>query len=340
MPLIFNRNVSSHPLQIALGELERSADPRRVAVAVNLRHDHRVGVERDETFSSFCGAPSVGDELWNLLDSYHKERIQPLHDPDFVSFDLNRENILVGHYYLEHPLLHKDLKLACVLDLSGLYTLFVWASHNRMRKAAWLTVFKDFANPDFETWLDSKLLTTLAEQEVVIAVIFDVLNSYRREVGPYQPSWVTTWNAFRYRATPDDASGWGKALGVNKAGHRWLVVVQYTVAETGTLARPTQLDGGNYEWHFPSPTPLPPPQDGGHPMELRTPVSDLLPEYVHQQLREYHIRHWQAAGRLIAKSNEPWCIASDIGHLRKEHHDLLCKHYGTAEIIAWMPRVM
>jgi hypothetical protein len=337
---VFNRHIVSHPLEAALDDLEKSTDPRRIAVALNLRHDHRVSIERDETFSSFCGTVTVADELWNSLDSYHKERIMPLHDPDFVSFDLNRDNILVGHYYLERPLLHKDLKIVSVLDLNGLYTLFVWASHNRMRKTAWLGVFKDFANPNFEAWLNGKLSTTLAEQENFIAVTFDVLNSYRREVGPYQPSWVTTWDAFKDRATPDDASGWVKALGVNKADSRWLIVLQYTVAEAGTLARPTQLDGGNYEWHFPSPTPLPPPQDGGHPMELRTPVSDLLPEYVHQQLREYHIRHWQAAGRLIGKSNEPWCNASDIGRLREDHHNLLCSYYGKSELIAWMPKVM
>jgi hypothetical protein len=340
MPLIFNRNVSSHPLETPIDELEKSGDLRKVAVAINLRHDHRVTVERDEIFSTFCGTIGLGDELWDALDSYHKERIQPLHDPDFVSFDLNRLNILIGHYYLDRPLLNKDVKLASVLDLNGFYTLFLWAAHNRMRKTEWLNVFKDFPNPDFETWLDSKLTTTLVEQENVIRVTFDVLNSYRREVGPYQPSWVTTWNAFKHRAIPGDASGWAKALGVNKLRDRWLIVIKYTVAEAGTLARPTQLDGGNYEWHFPSPTPLPPPQDGGHPMELRIPVSRLLPEYVHQQLREYQVSHWERAGKLIGKTGEPWCLARDITPLRNEHHQLLCRCYGSPEIIAWMPKAI
>lgn len=340
MPQIFNRNVPSHALEKALDDLELSGDPRKVAVAINLRHDHRVSLARDQSFSAFCGTMSAGSELWNLLDSYHKERVQPLHDPDFVSFDLNRENILIGHYYLEHPLLHKDFKLACVLDLNGLYTLFLWGSHNRTRNPTWLRVFKDFPNPKFETWLDGKLSASPAEQENLIAVTFDVLNSYRREVGPYQPSWVTGWDAFRYRVIPDDASGWVKALGVNKPENRWLIVLKYEVAEAGTLARPTQLDGGNYEWHFPSPAPLPPPQGGGHPMELRIPVSTLLPEYVHQQLREYQIRHWHAAGKLIARTKEHWCMASDVSRLRKEHHSLLCRHYGRVGITAWMPTVI
>jgi hypothetical protein len=340
MPLIFNRYVRVHPLENALSDLQQSSDPRRTAVAVNLRYDHRISDKRDESFSAFCSNPKVADELWNLLGSYHKERIQPLHDPDFVNYDLNHKNILIGHFYLENPLLNKDRKLACVLDLNGLYTLYNWASGNRMRKASWLTIFKDFPLPNFEAWLKDKLLGTLTKQESFINTTFDVLNSYRREVGPFQPSWVTTWDAFEPRATLGDASGWAKALGVNKAENRWLIVLVYTVAETGTLARPTQLDGGDYEWHFPSPKPRPWPHEGGHPMGLHASASTLLPEYVHQQLLNYHIGHWQAAGRLIDKTKEANCKANDLNHLRKKHHDLLCAKYGRNSVTAWMPNPM
>jgi len=341
MTPIFNRHGGSHPLGNALDELQKSRDPRRTAVAVNLRYDHRVSLKRDEAFSAFCDHPITGNELWNSLGSYHKERIRALHDPDFVNFDLNQENILAGHYCLEPQLLHKDSRLAGVFDLNGLLTVFLWASGNRTRKTSWLYVFKDFPSsyPDFEKWLDGKLSVKPAEQEKFIELTFDVLNSYRHEVSSYQPSWVTGWDAFEPRIIPDDASGWTKALGVNKAENRWLIVLKYTVAEAGTLARPTQLDAGDYEWHFPSPlsTPL---QEGGHPMELHPPPPDPLPEYVHQQLRDYDIKHWHDAGSLIAKTKDTHCAAAELYRLRQEHHGLLCAHYRKSDITAWMPNPM
>lgn len=75
-------------------------------------------------------------------------------------------------------------------------------------------------------------------------------------------------------------------------------------------------------------------------MELRPPAPALLPEYVHQQLRDYDIKHWRDAGSLIAKTKDAHCAAGELYRLRQVHHALLCSRYGTSDIMAWIPKPM
>src|SRR6185369_4434410 len=94
----------------------------------------------------------------------------------------------------------------------------------------------------------------------------------------------STWSGLKPQVK-DGPNRWCQMLGVHKSTVTWVILLTYTIAEAGTIARPTQLDGGWYGFHFPSPY-LAPVTRGGHPMDLRiNPRAQyLLPEFVHRQI--------------------------------------------------------
>jgi len=121
--------------------------------------------------------------------------------------------------------------------------------------------------------------------------------------------------------------------GVATPPPRWLILLRYTVAEAGTLARPTILDADWYAYHFPSP-----PQTslavGGHPMDLRvTPrATHLLPEYIHKKI-PHKLEHWTDLGGKIARTNSP--DSTGLVDQRMAHFELLVNTYGQ-DVLKWM----
>jgi hypothetical protein len=115
-------------------------------------------------------------------------------------------------------------------------------------------------------------------------------------------------------------------MGKNLPGH-WYIALTYTVAEAGTIARPTQLDGGWYEYHFPSPKEAP-LEFGGHLMDLRLPpvAIALLPEYIHKQI-EHPSKHWHDTGRLLGQTSASH--GSALFEMRRAHQKLLASTYAT-----------
>ena len=181
-------------------------------------------------------------------------------------------------------------------------------------------------------WLDDLLLGGNTEdRQHIVGQILILLNRYSDE-NPYQPTWVTTWEAFESLAQgeADNPSRWLEIVGAYKVGFpRWVVVLCYTAGEAGDLVRPTQLDAGWFPHHFPSP-PQAPVETGGHPMDLGAPTGDprLLSEFIHQQI-EHPVKHLtDMIGRVTELSPSP------LGIQRTAHHDLLSREYTVA---GWMP---
>ena len=146
------------------------------------------------------------------------------------------------------------------------------------------------------------------------------MNSYSRQE-PYQPTWATTWAAFEPHEE-DGPERWLQVLGMAKPPPRWLILLRYTVAEAGTLVRPTILDAKWNAYHFPSPpSPQVSPAVGGHPMDLRISpkATSVLPEFIHKQI-QHSLAHWMDLGGKIGRTQSPNPTA--LADQRRAHFEL------------------
>lgn len=352
MSTVFGRVSLAHPYDSALINLQSShATPAlaqvKNAVACNIRHDHRVSEEREQHFDAVCHHPRTGRKLQQAISSYFAERIRTRNLPDFVYFEINRNNLISGHAKLttlsadQRPAINKEVKLARILDINNLRTAFSWLLDVSHRKLIWEESFEEYysiprrlTNREEQAWIDEWLDRVLElgqpGRERFIESVLDMLDCIRREKA-FQPSWATTWVAFEEHAkTPGgdpNPDRWIQIMGMGKnSPEHWYIALKYTVAQAGTLARPTQLDAGWYEYHFPSSeqTPL---ESGGHPMDLRISPSatTLLAEYIHKQIG-HPVEHWNDTGRLLGRTSA-WKPSSPT-ELRRVHERLLILNYG------------
>jgi hypothetical protein len=308
-------------------------------MARNLSHDKRVPLEREAAFRASLPLPVTAAGLVDGVKRYHEDKILYQRRPEFVDEVLNERNIITH-------LIHKDRPLARLIDLNGLATLYDWAKP-RLPDFPRFSPNRPPEYPPFVSWLNQRLSDPSPPRlRRFIESTLNVLNEYRAAVGPYQPSWATSWELFApHLASPVER--WLALLGMYKpiAGH-WFIVLRYPVREAGTLARPTILDAGWEAHHFPSPLVAPldegyPPSPlagphgyGGHPMDLDLEAeSDLLPEYIHDQA-DYRIQQWDAAGRLCRQAGGPTPAGLDAQ--RRKHHLLLKRRYGEKRVISWM----
>lgn len=331
MPPVFGRFLPHpHPYDgaIATWLASSSADDR--SMVINLMHDHRVNMNREQEFDKFVKRPCLATDLKRACDDYFKTKIRTRSLPHYVYKIINANNLLNGHITIR-PQIKKDQKLVRVVDINGLRYVFQWAKNRRK----WGRIFSNFprtlGDREVMQWLDGLLGATSPER--FIEVILDVMNIHRRE-HPFQPTWASMWSGFK-RYASDGPNRWMQAFGMHKPGLRWLMLLGYTVAEAGTVARPTQLDGGWYSYHFPSP-PNAPLSVGGHPMDLRIlpRTLDLLPEYIHKQIH-HPLEHWTDLGKYLGRTVAPTSVG--ISDQRQAHHELLARQYG-GSVYSWMPR--
>lgn len=338
MPPVFGRStLNPHPYDYGLDLLMPKSSGDR-AMAINIRCDHRVSVERERQFDAFISSPCDDLVLQRAIIEYHNRRVRERKRPDYVYDSLNGLNILNGRSH-GRPQIKSSLELVRALDLNGLRYLFSWAQTfgNKKHLGRWGKTFDSFPrNPADDSavlaFLDSQMRSSSVEK--FLKVVLDLLNvSLLAEKRPFQPTWATTWKQFG-RYVKEGPERWAELLGVNKPYPCWLVLLKYTVREAGTVARPTQLDGGWYMFHFPSPPSLPVSR-GGHPMDLRTvPLpGGLLPEYIHKQI-PHSLSHWKSVGPLnYGRINVPF--SSSLREQRINHHYLLIKRYG-GSVVSWM----
>ena len=336
MPPVFGRNTPDpHPYDDALDNWLNSGDSIWQSTARNVMHDHRVSKARADAFDRSVTHPRTSSDLNRAIVDYFHDHVLHRKLPHYVFRSVNENNLLTGRALL--PMVHKDVKLVRVLDLNGLAGVCQWGNDPIRRKRTWELTLLNFptaiTDSEVTRWLDGELGgASSAEVERTVSTILDILNAYSHEE-PYQPVWVTTWDAFE----PHEKEGperWLQALGVVRRPPRWVILLTYSVAEAGTLARPTILDAKGSGYHFPSP-PQASVALGGHPMDLRiTPrASYPLPEYIHKQI-PHKLAHWTGLdGGKIAVTSSP--DPTGLADQRRAHLDLLVKTYGS-DVLNWM----
>ncbi len=244
------------------------------------------------------------------------------------------------------PSLHKEQKLLRIIDLNNLRYAYRWLLDKRHRRRRWKDSFNDYYEEVQRDWIrdekkeqqwindwHDRMLdpSDPDRRDSFVIAVLEMLN-YKRRDSAFQPTWATVWQAFEAEARTEDgeanADRWVQLMGMgkNEPGH-WYIALTYTVAEAGTLARPTQLDGGWYEYHFPSPKEAP-LEFGGHAMDLHPLPTNfrLLPEYIHKQI-EHPIKHWDDTGRLLGRTSD-WDPLKLI-NLRRAHQKRLKEAYDT-----------
>lgn len=358
---VFDRASTTHPFETVLERwLSRTPADLFSAIACNLVHDHRVTPEREgqllDYFAREDGAhPEKG--LVTALQKYLEREVKFRRKPAFLDRKLNAGNILpdpqqfgprrvlpMDRRLAQPGPAFKNVWLARILDLNRLAPVFWTARWHR------IPVFRDFPRKgspqkdpqkyQYEVlgWLDENLgAGARYSREDFAAAVLEALELKRRRK-PYQPTWATYWSHFR-PLVPEGPVRWAAILGVpngRQCAH-WLMVLKYFQGEAGLLARPTILDAGFNPYHFPSP-PQAALDEGGHPVDLQLsprPVH-LLPEFIHQQI-PHTIEHWNAGGRLLARTPGHHPRPGWLSNRRHNHHGLLAKVYGLG-VDAWMKR--
>jgi len=222
------------------------------------------------------------------------------------------------------------------LDLNGLGLVYQWANEAVHKQKKWRATLANLplglTDTSINEWLNTELLgVSLAKVGRFVSDLLDIMFSYGQEQ-PYQPTWATTWAAFEPYQN-DGPDRWLQVLGVSSPLSHWVILLKYTVAEAGTLARPTILDARGNGYHFPSPPNIS-TAFGGHPVDLRVDprATELLPEYIHKQIR-HTVSHWTDAGAKIGQTSVP--DPTSLEDQRRAHHDLLVKTYGS-DVAGWM----
>jgi len=149
----------------------------------------------------------------------------------------------------------------------------------------------------------AQVLNGLAEDEFreVLGEALQCIDSQ----GP-RPFWWATLGE-EVAGHGNDATALCSAMGLGAYGEGdWVLVFDYTVADSGLLYRPTTLDSGGYAFHFPSPAE----HSHGLTMALRTseiPCTELL----------HHALPWDVAAdrarpsvfRLVGAWTKTWAYA-------------------------------
>ncbi|HEX7957630.1 MAG TPA: hypothetical protein VF508_11840 [Pyrinomonadaceae bacterium] len=333
--------------ETALARWKRSRDPEKRAVAVNLSCEHRVPPEQEAEFRHFFRplSPDPREQdraLRAALDDYVEEMVRPELPARRLGINLVAD--CLGGQCCEG--FDMDADLANVLNLSRLMPVLKVAANSTREE--WKPL-RDVPIPDvtrpyheYDEWLDRNLEGKSPQSDEVknfVEAVFSVLRFSRATKGPYNPTWVTTWEKFEPFAeelaggmrSPDR---WNQVVGVGTLGDQWQIVLRYPARKAGRIFRPTQLDGGSYPYHFPSPAAAGMGL-GGHPMDLSgpAPTQALLPEYIHEQI-EPDISYWINAGRLLGRTaGEDYSLPE----LRRRHHERLKGQYGEG-VAEWMPR--
>lgn len=322
---------------------ELSGDEEKVSMALNLRHDHRVSEMREQRFRAYFLRKY---DLREALDDYVWESVKAPASPHFCEpwCDNLVADCISGEGCENFD---SDIDLATVISLNGLsrpikdtYPNLVnempeWrelidvetqASDEQSNSTPWRN--------KFDGWLEDNLKDkSTLEVESFLGKIFKVLNHRLTvEKKHYNPVWVTTWDIFERHAN-SGADRWNQVVGVPREAPTWQIVLRYPAGKVPCLYRPSQLDGGYYPQHFPSP-PVLAKAEGGLTVDLGASVSMPLNEYIHRQI-ELDIGHWIAGGRLIGKTS---FTAYELPSVRTHHYQKLISNYDEVVIRDWMQR--
>jgi hypothetical protein len=333
---IFNRTHKVYDIYEAeLRSWESSSLSSKKAMAKNLRHDHRVTRKRERKFRKYFIKHS--HDLSVALKKYHQYEVQGKTVPGFCQRSC--DNFIADYRSASCTTcdgFKADIKLATIINLNGLEFPITDTKKDSLK--SWSVYETSGYKDNFSKWLDENLSGKSDKERLeFLDAIFDVLNFRLKKGKFYHPTWVTEWDEFESYAKKTDGSfdidNWNQIVGVPRMNPSWQIVIQYPAnIINGCLYRPTQLDGGDYPHHFPSP-PQAEMAEGGYTMDLGITVSRPLNEFIHTQIR-LTTDYWENSGYLIGKTNPQ---AYDLAALRENHHNKLKIRYNSKDIDDWMP---
>lgn len=344
----FGRTNVYPDLEMGLDQMLRSSTANRdlaaKSLAINLMSDDRAGRQRESDFlAGYVKNAGDPERIKHGLRQYHEERIRYSRKPDFEDDASNIHNRRWG-VNARVPVT-PNMQLLNFLDLNGLWRVFAWAK-KECKTEPGLRRFEDFsARADTGAWIHDWLSDQIgaperpeARQPFVEDVLL-ALNQYGKRQERFHPTCVCPYLAFRDVLKSEDwADRCWQAAGVLKHRPTWTLVLRYPVRVTRVLARPTQLDVGTCEFHFPVPDELPHlgPTCAGHTMELRLDPEPrgLRDEFVHPQIK-YEVGYWTAAGSRLGVA-DPGPRHPDFRNMRENHYILLLDEYRDS-IADWMP---
>jgi hypothetical protein len=316
------------PFDAALREILSSpsidvADIEDRCVACNLSHDTRISLDRAQELYDYHSQgvdphPKTGRALRDSVKDHFYRRIRTSRNPDYVRPHLNRQNFVRMATGLRPDGLNPSLPLARVLDLTGLGKVYLWAEQRS------LPGFRGYETElrDKGAGIYFKARFEHGEQRAqeFVGQVLDAMDRRRKHV-PFEPAWAVRWRDFEpYRS--DRAEKWLAVLGMpnlhTDRSPRCLILLKYTLSAASVLVRPTQLDADWFPLHFPSP-PHSGPEKGGHPMDLSLPPpqTDLLSEFIHQQMR-HEPADWTGEVRFTLSRNH-----GELRRQRAAHHGRL-----------------
>jgi len=291
-------------------QLAQDSEPSRRAVGWNLLSDERISSARIEHFLRVVGLPRSADELARALVDYHRLWVCPQPYETYLSDERNGHNLV--------PVV-AGRTLGTVLNVSAV------VERIRTRRGVGVRIERDFAK-----------LTALPipPPQAAIQYFLDQLFYTMSSLSESRPVWVAEWDALEPAIEPGDASSWNRAVGVWRRAGSWQIVLRYPAEDVGQLVRPTMLDAGFNQFHFPSPPIFPQPK-GGITMALEDPmpVRPLISEWIHRPI-SFKTEYWIAAGGLCASvvSDAP----APISLYRSNHRERLTRAFPTG-ITNWLP---
>ena len=256
--------------------------------------------------------PRTGPAVKDSVRDYFLKRIRGSFTPDFILPEFNGNNFREIATAANPDGMNGGIELARVVDLTELATVYLWAEENG------IAAFQGYEAESRSNRLKGWLRRFLSEEAGAVPMILDVVDRRLKRI-PYEPAWVTYWDDFRPYVS-DAAERWLQLIGKENRHTpetpHCLVVLRYRMRDTGTMFRPTQLDAGWLQYHFPSAAD----SVSGHMMDLAAPPEDTepLPEFIHQQIP--HSGHWTGEIRWTSRDGGLSLREQRAAHYRRLRH--------------------
>ena len=271
------------------------------AIGWNLLRDHRVSDARAEHFLEVTRQPTTASDLKRALGDYHYNWVCRQPAETYLSRARNSLNFVADGD------LSMNMPLATVINVSG-----------------WIAQLRDTVRdgPRLEQIFDEVAVVGTPTRRIAdfLSALFAVVNVARDQ----RPVWAARLSRFRRAIDRARPATWNAAVGVWRRQGSWQAVVTYPRRSVQEVIRPTQLDAGFYQFHFPSP-PVVATASGGITMAIcdMTDRMPLVPEWIHPPI-DFDADHWLAAGGLFGEVPDALDVTR-LGEHRRSHGGRLTK---------------
>lgn len=316
-----------------LSELESNGTKVENAIAENIRIDDRVSETRAASFLSQLqdGSSSIQIEL----DQYARNN----GGNTFHNHTINANNLLYEPRSVPAPQLRLDLHFVTIVDFFPELRkeLSNWLSEIRIKQQN--TIDVGGTSDEVDEWLlqfdgmpaTDELQTGIAEAHKRVLDI--QLEEAKKNQWSYSERivWVGLYDEFSKHLSKEprhwlELFGLGHLLDSSRQDRKdgnknWLLLLSYEMSATSAVARPSVLEAGAFEWHYPTPSYLP-ISKGGRTMLLGESQSDgcePMTEFIHNN-RRYEKEDILGVFQYYADSSP-----LDIESTRKHHKEWLTK---------------